>query len=209
VARIPVELSPAVAATARDAEDRRFTKGAIKNAVRWAAGAGVTSATVTELAVDTDPPTLVAELHPSGDHVVLYAGESAWTREPQWVHRVEVPAGIWELDWLRSRLVEEAAALGTDLTPAATPEVERSSDDLGQGETRTTHSVAWHAGPAHITAQVDEHEIYDGATPAWGSLRGRVDGLPGGTSITVTASLSVGRRTATVTVSRTSPPRRR
>jgi hypothetical protein len=114
---------------------------------------------------------------------------------------VEVPAGVWELDWLRSRLIEEAAALGTDVTPATPPEIERSSEDLGQGETKTTYLVAWDAGPAHVTAQVDEHEIYDGATPTWGYLRGRVDGLPGGASITVTASLSVDGREATVTTS--------
>ena len=114
---------------------------------------------------------------------------------------VEVPAGVWELDWLRSRLVEEAAALGSDITPTTSPKLERSSDDLGQGETRTTYSVSWDAGPAHMTARVDEHEIYDGATPTWGYLRGTVDGLPGGTSITVTASLPVGQRTATVSLS--------
>ena len=114
---------------------------------------------------------------------------------------VEVPAGVWELDWLQSRLIEEATALGADVAPATTPAVERSSEDLGQGETRTTHSVSWDAGAAHVTAEVDEHEIYDGATPTWGYLRGKVAGLAGGASITVTASLSVGQRTATVTVS--------
>jgi hypothetical protein len=114
---------------------------------------------------------------------------------------VEVPAGVWELDWLQSRLIEEATVMGADVAPATTPALERSSEDLGQGETRTTYSVSWGAGAARVTAEVNEHEIYDGATPTWGFLRGRVDGLPGDASITVTASLSVGQRTATVTVS--------
>jgi hypothetical protein len=208
VPRLPVDLTPDVADAVWGSSDPRFTKGAIKNAVRWAAG-DATAATVVELALDAEPPRLVAELAPAGERLVLYAGESTWTRESHWVHRVEVPAGVWELDWLRSRLVEEAAALGSDITPADTPAVHRSSEDLGQGETRTTHSLAWGAGPAHVTAQVDEHVIYDGATPAWAYLRGRVEGLAGGASVTITASLAVGKRTATVVVTRTSPPHRR
>lgn len=200
-----MDLTHEVASSLRGAVDQRFTKGAIKGAVRWAAGDAVTSARVVELSLDGDPPALVAELEPGGERLSLYAGESGWTRAPQWVHRVDVPAGVWELDWLRSRLVEEAAALGTDVTPVTTPAVERSSEGLGQGEARTTHSVAWDAGPVRVTAAVDEHEIYDGATPTWGYLRGRVDGLPGGTSITISASLAVGQRLATVVVSRPHP----
>ena len=206
MARIPVDLTPAVAEVVRGTSDRRFTKGAIKSAVRWAAGDAAAGATVVELSLHSDPPALTALVEPGGERLTLYAGESTWSPEPHRVSRVEVPAGVWELDWLRSRLVEEAAALGTHVTPATPPEVHWSSEELGQGETRQTASVTWDAGPAHVTAEVDEHEIFDGATPTWGYLRGRVDGLPGGASITITASLSVGRRTATVVVSRTGPP---
>ena len=115
-------------------------------------------------------------------------------------HQVEVPAGVWELTWLRARLTEEAAALGADITPDVEPEIIWDSEDLGQGETRKTMTMAWDLGPIHVFAEVDEHEIYDGATPRWGYVRGRVDGLPEDRSIKVSASLSVGKRTATITI---------
>lgn len=124
-------------------------------------------------------------------------------------HQVEIPAGVWEVTWLRSRLIEEAAALGADIAPATEPEIAWSTEDLGQGETRQTALVAWEAGPARVTAEVDEHEIFDGATPRWGYLRGTVAGLPDGASLRISASLSVGKRTATVVVTRTTPPGRR
>jgi hypothetical protein len=184
VARIPVDLAPEVAEAVSGTTDRRFTGGAVKSAVRWAAGADVTSATVLELTLDTDPPQLVAELRPAGNRVVLYAGESTWTLVPKHVVRLEVPAGVDELDWVMSTLAEVAG-----VEPARPAHVDRSWEDLGMGEHRSVRSVRWSSGDVRVTAEVAEHEIYDGATPAWTVLRGSVEGLPDGGSATLTATL--------------------
>ena len=117
VAGITVNLTPATAEVVRSAGDRRFSKGAITGAVRWAAGSA-TSATVVELALDADPPMLVAELLPAGARLALYAGEARWMLQSEWVRRIAVPAGLDELDWLVSTLTA-AAGIAAPTEPEA------------------------------------------------------------------------------------------
>ena len=126
---------------------------------------------------------------------MLYAGESTWTLAPHRAWRVDVPAGVDELEWVVSTLVDVAG-----LASVSPPEVHRSWEDLGMGEQRSTRSVAWSSGAVRVSAEVAEHQIYDGATPAWTILRGTVEGLPDGTSLSLAATLR-DERVATLVVS--------
>ena len=183
-----------MATVVRGTDDRRFTRGPLESAVRWAAGDGVTSATVVELTLDSDPPRLVAELAPGGRRLVLYAGESTWALAPRRMWRVDVPAGVDELNWVLSTLLDVAG-----LAPVIPAEVHRSWENLGMGEHRSIRSVAWSSGAVRVSAEVAEHEIYDGTTPAWTVLRGTVEGLPDGASVSLAATLR-DERTATLTI---------
>jgi hypothetical protein len=179
---IDVELLPEVQAVVRGTDDRRFTRGALKSAVRWAAP-DATSATVVALTLDVEPPTLVAHVEPGGQRLVLYAGESRWTLTPQRVHKLQVPARGDELDWVVATLLQLAE------TPAVPAEVRRWTEDLGMGEHRSVRATAGADGEIRLTAEVAEHEIYDGATPRWTVLWGTIDGLPDGASATLAATL--------------------
>jgi hypothetical protein len=241
VPRIPVDLNSEVAAAVRGARDERFTKGAVKSAVRWALGvlaAGDTAldeaarpadvpalrealvrstappvqrATVVRLSLTPDPPVLVAELDPGGARLALRAVEfpsPGWrllalvapgtdipAALPERVLRFPVPTADIsgrELGWLVSAVVDTAKALEADLEPAGRLDVRHWTDDLGMGEQRSVRSVAWEVGAVRVVADVAEHVVFDGATPAWTVLWAAADGLAGGAAVSLRATLRVG-----------------
>lgn len=63
-----------------------------------------------------------------------------------------------------------------------------SIEELGQGEKRTVEVKSWRIGEIQVTAEVADHEIYDGATPQWTYLRGTATGLPGGAAVSFIGS---------------------
>jgi len=210
-----VEFAPDAAANLRDGPNEpRFSRGTIKRAVQWAADMAaqgqtrVESARVIALSVDGDPPVLVAELAPGGRRLVLRATEFPTPRwrlvavigpdedvPPALPERLLVfplPAAARRVPdgaWVTAALIEVAAVMGADITPDRLPDPESSDEDLGMGEARRVRRWAWRRLDAAVEVEVAVHEIYDGATPEWTSVRASVTGLPAGATIALTAAL--------------------
>ena len=183
---------------------------ALREALARSTTPTVQRATVVRLTLDPDPPVLVAELDPGGARLALRAvefpspgwrllalvapGDDIPSALPERVLRFPVPTAAIagrELAWLVSAVVDTAKALEADLDPAGRLDVKQWTDDLGMGEHRSVQSVAWEVGAVRVVADVAEHVIFDGATPAWTVLWAAADGLAGGAAVSLRATLRV------------------
>ena len=168
----------------------------------------VTVARLVEVDLDADPEVAVAELVPIGARLVL---RTVSFPEPEWKVLAllgpdepvppALPERVWnfslppaatgarQLDWLMANLIETAADLGFDIGPDPAPATEWRSDDLGMGERRRVERRSWTVGTAEATAQVAEHEVFDGATPRSTVLWASVTGLPEGAEVSLGGSV--------------------
>jgi hypothetical protein len=196
---IPVELAPAVHASLRAMRDHgtpppRCHQGAIQSAIagavrrlvdntlssevrpwdlpelqRRAASLGeVSSARV----VSVDENVLVAELGPGGQRVVFRGVDDGW-RLVRFADGDDVsirPETTVRVDLCGSAPDSVLIAMGVN--KPADIELEVVSEDLGQGETRTSYRYQWTEGGRSILAEEVKNEIYDGATPYTTYVRG-------------------------------------
>lgn len=127
---------------------------------------------------------LVAELSPGGQRLLFRGVDDGWrlvrftcgddtALRPETIRRVEL--NEWGPDSV-------LAALG--LTKPGHVELQLVAEDLGQGETRTSHRSQWTEGARSILAEEVTTEIYDGATPYSTFLRGVVVDGDGGVVLT-------------------------
>jgi hypothetical protein len=196
---IAVELAPEVTASLRAMKDRgtpppRCHKGVVQRAIaggvrrliegslsggvrpwdlpglqRTATGLGEVS---SARAVSVDEDVLVAELLPGGQRILFRGVDDEWRLvrfaddgdvniRPETTRRVELRG--WGPDSV-------LAALGIAKPDGV--ELEVVSEDLGQGETETSHRDQWTEGGRSILAEDIKNEIYDGATPYTTYVRG-------------------------------------
>ena len=135
-------------------------------------------------AVAVDENVLVAELSPGGQRLLFRGVDDGWrlvrftcgddtALRPETIRRVELNG--WGPDSV-------LAALG--LTKPGHVELQLVTEDLGQGEMRTSHRYQWTEGARSILAEEVTTEIYDGATPYSTFLRGVVVDGDGGVVLT-------------------------
>jgi hypothetical protein len=66
----------------------------------------------------------------------------------------------------------DSVLIAMGVNKPADVELEVVSEDLGQGETRTSYRYRWADGSRSILAEEVKNEIYDGATPYTTYVRG-------------------------------------
>ncbi|SEH86042.1 hypothetical protein SAMN04489835_4986 [Mycolicibacterium rutilum] len=127
---------------------------------------------VSARAVFVDESVMVAELAPSGERIVFRGVDDGWRLvrfadgadyrvRPETTRLVELPGSDPDA---------VLAVLGISKPDGV--ELRYSSADLGQGETETRWTYSWvDAAGRSILVEEIKGEIYDGATPAWRSLR--------------------------------------
>jgi len=197
---IPVDFAPEVLESLRRARDHgspapRCHKGRIRSAIEGAARrlvendlAGVRPWDLPELqrraaelgevssarAVSVDQDVLVAELRPGGHRILFLGVDDGWrlvrftdgadvSLRPETIRQVTLSG--WGPDSV-------LAALG--LAKPDGVELEVVSEDLGQGETRTSYRYQWTDGSRSVLAEEVKTEIFDGATPASTYVRGEI-----------------------------------
>jgi hypothetical protein len=150
-------------------------------ALRRALPLEITSA----VAVRVDPDVLVARLAPTGRRILLRGADHGWRlvrfAEPDdhLMLRPETSRRVRLTGWGPDAVL---AALG--ITKPDDVPLDIRVEDLGQGETETSHRYLWRDGARTVLAEAVTTEIFDGATPATTRLRGVVIDGPGGTLLT-------------------------
>jgi hypothetical protein len=196
---IRVDLAPEVHASLRAMADRgtpspRCQKGVIESAVAGGVrrlidgplSSGVRPWDLPELqrraaelgevssarAVSVDENVLIAELEPGGHRIVFRGVDDEWrlvrfadgddvSIRPETTRRVALSGSAPD---------SVLAALGIFKPDGV--ELEVVSEDLGQGETKTSYRYQWTEGGRSILAEEIKNEIYDGATPYTTYVRG-------------------------------------
>jgi hypothetical protein len=196
---IAVELAPEVTASLRPMNDRgtplprchksvvqsaiaggvrRPIEGALSGGVRpWdlaelqrrAAGLGEVS---SPRAVSVDEHVLVAELLPGGQRILFRGVDDEWrlvrfADGDDVTIRAETTRSVELRGWGPDSVL---AAFGIAKPDGV--ELEVVSEDLGQGETETSHRYQCTEGGRSILAEQVKNEIYDGATPYTTYVRG-------------------------------------